>query len=201
MLRHHLLDLLGRILGEVAVRADSVDPCLGRKVVHRLHHGDKAAARVEHVVDNDDGLGLRRCIGDDFHLAYLASLGLELVGHHEANPQLIGHLAGALRAASVSGAAESLLRIEVRHAVSDEVAQVLLAGQLVQGCMRRAEAGLGLVVEVDGDEAVAPSRHHQVEKQLWRNRFASLEFPVLSSVLHARQNHRDPVGCLRLERV
>ena len=63
-----------------------------------------------------------------------------------------------------------------------------LAGELVQGRLRRAEARLRLVVQVDGHEAVRARRGHEMQEQLGRDGLAGLELPVLPRVLHAGQH-------------
>mmetsp|Transcript_8029 Transcript_8029/g.21776 ORF Transcript_8029/g.21776 Transcript_8029/m.21776 type:complete len:262 (-) Transcript_8029:314-1099(-) len=199
---HELLDRLVRVSGEVAVRSDGIELRRRGKLVQGDADAGQVAAGVEHVVDDDDcvdALGVR--VGDELELPDAAYLLPEAVHHHEAHPQLVGHPPRELEASAVGRADHHPVLAEVCHVPPEEVREVLVRAELVQDGPDRREGGLGLVVQVDRQEAVGPRGLHAPQEQLGRDRFAGDQPPVLPCVVQARQDDGEPVGRLALHSV
>mmetsp|Transcript_122435 Transcript_122435/g.357439 ORF Transcript_122435/g.357439 Transcript_122435/m.357439 type:complete len:256 (-) Transcript_122435:658-1425(-) len=124
---HKLLDLLVRLRGEVAVRRDGVELRRRGELVQRDAHAGHVAARVKHVVDDDDGVdALRVRVRDEPDLPDASNLLAEALHHHEADSQLVCHVPRELQPPAVCRTDHHAVLAEVGHVTSDEVCQVLV---------------------------------------------------------------------------
>mmetsp|Transcript_115068 Transcript_115068/g.245820 ORF Transcript_115068/g.245820 Transcript_115068/m.245820 type:complete len:217 (+) Transcript_115068:310-960(+) len=181
--------------------AYSEDPRLWSESMHSRGDRFERSASIEDVVHNDHTLWAQGCVGDNLYLAHLPGFRPELVGHHEPNLQLIGHLPRSFCAACIGGANQRLLQAEAGNHLADEVGEILRAHELVKRRMCRTEARLCLIMEVHCHEAVRPRRDHEVQEELRCDGFASLKLAVLPCVLDTGQHNSDPVRCLGLQRI